>query len=329
MAKAATKKITSKKPDAKQSATTEPVDEGRLLKLPKYKSFKLEKKITIKNERTIVPSGFQLLKGALRIILKNWKPFLGILLLYGVFELVLVQGFGSSAQVNAIKNSFNGVFTGGIGHLAAGVGSFIYILGVSGTSATATAGSYQLVLMLIFSLAIIWTFRQVFNGEKVRVRDGFYQGMYPLVQFVFIVITITLEFLPIAIVSNFFSAAAAGGLVGSLLENAVWYGGLFLFGLLSLYMISSSIFALYIVCLPNMTPVLALQSARDLVAFRRWTIMRRVFFLPIALLVMGGVLMIPIIAWVPAASAAVLYVLLILVMPIFHGYLYSLYRSLL
>ena len=49
------------------------------------------------------------------------------------------------------------------------------------------------------------------------------------------------------------------------LEKAIWWIFLGLTGLLSAYMISSSVFALFISTLPNMTPMKALRSARNLV----------------------------------------------------------------
>jgi hypothetical protein len=107
---------------------------------------------------------------------------------------------------------------------------------------------------------------------------------------------------------------------------------LVIFGLLaawSFYMISSSIFALYIVTLPDMQPRPALRSAKDLVKFRRWQLMRKVLFLPIFILVLMAVLVVPLILFASFLVAPVFYVLSMLAILFIHTYLYSLYRSLL
>jgi hypothetical protein len=99
--------------------------------------------------------------------------------------------------------------------------------------------------------------------------------------------------------------------------------------LVSLYMLASSIFAMYIVTLPDVSPMSALRSARQLVAGRRWIIIRKIAFLPLALLTLSAVAMLPILlvatpiaGWVFTLVGAALLVLA-------HVYLYHLYRALL
>jgi hypothetical protein len=103
----------------------------------------------------------------------------------------------------------------------------------------------------------------------------------------------------------------------------------FLAVLLSLYLICSSIIALYVASLPNMTPLAALRSARQLVQFKRWAILRKILFLPVVLVLGAAIILIPIIIlYTPAAPWAFL-VLSMFILPIVHSYLYALYRSLL
>ena len=109
----------------------------------------------------------------------------------------------------------------------------------------------------------------------------------------------------------------------------MWGILLFLFVLLSLYMITSSIFALYIVTLPDMTPMQALRSARNLVRFRRWTVMRKVLFLPLSLVVIGGLLLIPIIIFLTPIAEWVYFGLTMMSLAFIHSYIYTLYRELL
>jgi hypothetical protein len=93
-------------------------------------------------------------------------------------------------------------------------------------------------------------------------------------------------------------------------------------------MVTSSVFALYIVTLPNVTPMAALRSARDLVLHRRWLIMRKVLFLPVALLVIAAIIMVPVIILSPAVAEWLFFGLSMLALAVVHSYMYGLYREL-
>jgi polyferredoxin len=73
----------------------------------------------------------------------------------------------------------------------------------------------------------------------------------------------------------------------------------------------------------------ALKSARELVRYRRWTVMRKLIFLPIFLLVTGAVLIIPLIYFAPVLATITFLLTSMFGLPIIHGYIYRLYRELL
>lgn len=328
----ATKKQTpskkSPKPTAKTAAaaTQEHNEQPRTVKLPTYQSFKLQKKIT--QTGPALPSAYTVFRRSLGIMKRNWKPFAGITLWYALVCLVLVQSF-TVANVGQTKSAFEGAFDGGLKHVFAGTASFFYLLGTTGNSVGSTAGSYQLIWILIISLALIWTLRQAYAGANVRIRDGFYKGMYPFIPFVFVLAIIALQLAPSIIIGALFNTVLSNGLSASYIEIFVWGFALFLSTIGSLYMVSSSIFALYIVSLQDMTPLKALRSARQLVANRRWTVMRKILYLPFILVVLGGIIMIPFIVVLPAIASWLLFIFLMLTVPIMHSYLYTLYRDLL
>ena len=72
----------------------------------------------------------------------------------------------------------------------------------------------------------------------------------------------------------------------------------------------------------------ALRSARQLVANRRWTIMRKLLFLPVVLFVLAAVIVLPVILFATPVVPLVFYTLSMLLLPMLHGYMYTLYRSL-
>ncbi len=299
----------------------------RQLKRPVYKSFSLQRRI--KPVTKGLPGAFRLFGQACKILGQNWKVFLGIIIVYGVLNLILVRGFSGSGNITQLKTSLDNALHGDWSQVSSAGLLFVYLLGSAGNTASATAGAYQLILTLVASLALIWTLRSVYGGTKVRIRDGFYNGMYPLVKFMLVLLVIGLQLIPGAIGILLYSFVVGGGVAASFAETAAWTLALMALITVSLYMVSSSLFALYIVCLPDMTPIRALRSARSLVAARRWNVLRKVLFLPVSLAVLVGLVVVPLIIFVTPVAAWVLYVLTMLLLPLLHCYMYRLYRALL
>jgi len=97
----------------------------------------------------------------------------------------------------------------------------------------------------------------------------------------------------------------------------------------TLFFLSSSVFALYIVTLPDMTPLKALRSARDLVRKRRLAVIIRVIYLPLALLLISAILTLPFIIFAPVAAPWAFMIVSLVLLAIAHSYMYNLYRELL
>jgi hypothetical protein len=252
----------------------------------------------------------------------------GIVLIYALLNLLLVRGFAYSADVTDLKDAFNEIF-GNQGELASSLGVFFLLASSSGSGGTVSAGAYQTVLLLVVSLAVIWALRQSLTGIQVRIRDAFYRGMYPLVPFVLVLCVIGVQLVPLLIGAQLYSLAIGGGVAVLVVEKVLWGLLFFLLALWSLYMVSSSLFALYIVTLPDMTPMKALRSAQELVRYRRWTVLRKVLFLPFLLVVGAAVIMVPIIALAAPVAEWVFFALSLLGLVATHAYLYNLYRELL
>ena len=276
-----------------------------------------------------IPSAWKITKKASNLLWEHKKIIIVITLVYGLLNLVLVRGFSGGTDVGSLKNTLDQIFHGDLGHLASSLTVFALLVTSAGNSSSSTAGSYQALLLVIVSLAIVWIFRQLMAGEKVRVRDGFYRGMYPLIPAVLVLGVIALQLIPLLIGSSIYSTVVSDSIAASGIEKLMWGILFFLLALLSLYMLCSSIFALYIVTLPDMTPLKALRSARELVRHRRWTILRKIIFLPLVLLIVAGIIMVPIIAVVTPLAQWVFFILSMLALAAVHAYMYTLYREML
>ena|SRR3990167_7693420 len=304
------------------------VKRPRRIKQPIYKPFRLSKKIKPPAQAKL-PSAFRLMRSALGLLKRHWKLFLGITLVYGFLTVVLVRGFGGSLNLTDLKTTLKDGFGGQYGSLATGATLFSYLLGSAGSSSSPAGGVYQSLLMIIVSLATIWALRQVLANNKIRIRDTFYSGIYPLIPFVLVLLVVGLQLIPLSIGSWLYSTVINNGIAVTFLEKFIWIMLFFLLALLSLYMICSSLFALYIVTLPNMTPMKALRSARQLVLHRRFLVLRKILFMPLALLILGAIIMIPIIIFITPAAEWIFFLLSMFVLTVVHAYMYTLYRELL
>lgn len=317
------KNATSKSPKTSYSLTAQ----ARRLKQPSYKSFRLSKRIRHPTVR--LAGSFRLLREALGLIRQHWRLFITITLIYGLSTIILVRGLGPGLNLGELKATLKDGFNGQYGNLAAGAVLFSYLVGSAGSSASADGSVYQTVLTIIVSLATIWTLRQVLAGNKIQARDGFYRGTYPLVPFILVLLVIGLQLVPLVASSWLYSVIISNGIAVTAIEKATWFILFFLLSLFSLYMISSSVFALYIVTLPDMTPMKALRSARQLVRYRRWAVLRKILFLPLALLMLGATIMIPLVLLVTPVAEWIFFFLSMFVLLIVHAYMYMLYRELL
>lgn len=276
-----------------------------------------------------LPGFFKLFVQSLQLLRRHWKVFAGITLLFGILNVVLVQGLGATGGLGEAKATLDQLFTGSWQRLTSGVGLFVYLLGASGNASSPTAGVYQIILILIFSLAIIWTLRQVYAGHAVGVRDGLYKGLTPLIPCILVLLVIGLQLLPLALGATVYGIVTANSLVVTGVEQFFAASLFFMLAAVSLYFLSSSLFALYIVTLPDMTPLAALRSARELIRHRRFMVLRRVILLPIVLVVLSAVLIVPLILFATPLAAWAFFAVSMLLLPIAHSYMYALYRSLL
>ncbi|MBI1857292.1 hypothetical protein HY003_01035 [Candidatus Saccharibacteria bacterium] len=299
----------------------------RRLKQPKYHSFRLHKRIKLPNNK--LPSSIKLFKQSIKHLIAYRRLFLGLVLIYFVLTVVLVKGLGFSSNIVELKNQLGDILQGNRGALTIGVSLFGLLVGSTGNTSSDLASLYQMILLITVSLAIIWALRQTHANVKVGVRDAFYKGLYPLVPFLLVLIVICIQFMPLVIGNWLYGTVIANGIAVAGIEKAMWALVLFFLTLLSLYLISSSVFALYIVTLPNMRPMQALQSARELVRYRHWSILRKVIFLPIALLLIACVIIVPLILFATPIVEWMFFGLSMLALAVVHSYMYTLYRELL
>ncbi len=303
---------------AKTKPKKSSVTNGRVRQLSK-KDAKLKAKKEA-GKQPPIPGSFRLVAQVFEAMKTNWKVLGGIVLVYAILNAVFASNLLSdlNTSVNNIQHTHN---------LSAAFNGYGSLLG--GSSGGSQTGSItQSVLLVLESLVIIWALRQLLASQKIGVKQAYYHSMTPLVPFLLVIAMIIVQLLPLTLGSALLALILSSTVSSGSLVTLIF--GIFFVALAcwTLYMVSASIFGLYIVTLPDMQPRQALRSAKNLVHFRRWIVLRRLLFLPIFILLVLGLVTVPLIVVASFLVVPVFFVLLMLTVLFAHTYLYSLYRGL-
>jgi hypothetical protein len=318
-------------PSTRRTTSPETTKPARLLPVAKRHLFKPATWVrnTPPPERRPLPKARALAVQSWRHLLANPKLFAGIAAVYGVLNIVLVWGFSAGAELVEYKTLISGFFDGGSGLVLSTLSSFVYLVTTTGGGTSPTAGLYQSLVLILTTLGLVWALRQTFAGNRPRVRDAFYSGMYPLVPFLLVLIVLGLQLLPMSFGATIYSIVVSNGVAVTIAEKLVFVVLFLGLSLWSLYMVTASMFALYMVTLPEMTPLVALRSANQLVYKRRMLIWRKLILLPVVVLVAAALVELPLILLFTPAAVWVFFVFNMAVVTYAHSYVYGLYRELL
>jgi hypothetical protein len=298
---------------------------SRVRKLTK-KQAKGKAKKSLKTRKPL-PGSFRLTAQVFAILKKHWKPLGGVVLVYLILNIIFASGVSNvSAAFTNIKTDLHTPGNHGLWHAA---GGFASLVGSSGSSGSGTGSTLQSVLFVIESLVIIWALRHLISGQTISVKQAYYKSMAPLIPFLLVIFVIIIQLLPVSVGATVLAAIATSVLAGSPAATFLSVVAFILLAAWSIYMISASIFALYIVTLPDTQPRQALRAAKDLVRFRRLAVIRKVLFLPLVIVAAMAVIIVPLILYVSAVVPIAFYILAMLSILFTHAYLYSLYRRLL
>jgi hypothetical protein len=302
-------------------------ENAKTRKKPQYKSFRIHR--SIKPQTTKLPNWWQLLKKSINLMLVNKKAILVFFVVYALLNLLFVRGFSGVFDVSELRQSFEELGAGESAGLASGLTVFGLLINGATQGSSEVSQMYQAILLIVSSLAIIWLYRQQQAGNEVTMKMAFYRGMYPLIPFVLVVVVIGLQLIP-ALIGNFlFTTVTDSGLAVGGLEQTVWLLFFLSTLLLSLYMITSSSIALYLVTLPEMTPKNSLKQARELVRYRRFSVLRKIVAIIIVMFLILFIIVLPVIFIAPALAEWLFFAVTVLGVPLVNGYMFSLYRELL
>lgn len=268
-------------------------------KVKLHKSFKRSYREDYERRTTL--SGLNAMAArAFKIIFKNWKLFIPLILIVVIANIILVGLMSQDTYdsfSDAIDETNQDVAKGQLGN----VGKAGLMLIGTITSGGLTKGMsevqevFMVLILVITWLVTIYLVRHLLAGQKIRLRDGFYNALTPLISTFLIVAFIFIECIPIFIVTITYSAAVSTEFLNTPFYAAIYFVFAGLLILLSAYLLSSGLIALVAISAPGLYPVTAINTANDLIAGRRIRFIIRLLYLVLVLAIVWIVVMLPII----------------------------------
>ena len=291
----------------------------------------------------VLPGYFSFTHEVTRTLWKYKKTFVLLALVYVTVYAVLV-GLQSQSDYASLSDTLtttgSDLFAGGwgaigkAGVLLASIFSMNY-----GTTSTEAQQIFSVLIFLMTWLTTVWLLRNILAGHKVKLRDGLYNSSAPLLSMALVALLVAVQLIPIAIAVIAYNAALVSGLLAGGVASMLFWIGAALLAVLSLYWITSSLFAMIIVTLPGMYPYQAIKTAGDIMLGRRIKILLRWLWMILVVVIATLVVMIPIILidmgikqlWPAVQSVPVVpvaFVLLLACTTIWvASYVYMLYRK--
>jgi len=288
-----------------------------------------DKKPTKKKEvnRTVkkiaqLPSSLTLLRESLKFLYRHKKKLLGVV---GIFLILymLVGRIGIGSGIDSTQQ----LISDELGDSSIVDRTTRLWLDASESSEVSSIGTF--IVLIIGSLAFIWTVRSLEAGKKFKVRDAYYKGMYPLIPFLLIIFLIWLQFLLPTAWGVLYALAENKALITTFIERGIFFSVWIALTLMAAYWATNSLMAMYAVTLPNIYPMQALRSTKKALKGRRWSVVLKVFVLLVFLIVVSVVGLLGVALLMPVVAVFVFDLLLVLALLFAHVYLFKLYRSLL
>lgn len=246
-------------------------------------------------------------------ILWKFKNVFGWLVLVYAVVSGLAVGLASQEMYTqlgqVIRETSGDIFEGSFGEI--GKAGTLLMTGISGALNPNLSDGQQLIgglLVVMTWLTTVWILRSLLAGQSPSVRDAFYNAGAPIVPTTFLALILLAQLIPASLATIALSAALPTNLVSHGVEAMVFWITILLLFILSLYWVTSTLFAMIVVTLPGMYPLSALKNANELVVGRRLRIVLRVVWLLFVILVIWAVFIIPIIiadAWLKGKLPAI------------------------
>ena len=152
-----------------------------------------------------------------------------------------------------------------------------------------------MIVFLIIWLVTIYLIRHILAGHHVKLRDGLYNAMTPLISTFVVFAVAVIQCIPIFLLIIAYSAAIQTDFLSTPFYALLFLVFAILMIVLSGYLLSSSIIAFVAVSAPGLYPLSALRTASELMMGRRIKFIIRLIALIILFIIIWAVIMLPLI----------------------------------
>lgn len=279
-------------------------------------------------KKPIIPTR-KLFSQTIKQIWRHKRIFVSMFILTIVLNVVFVKGFSAVLDLPVLKDELQQ--TAKLNNLQLSSTLVGIVAGSGSSGSTEQASVYQSLFMFSFCLAYIWLFRSITDSptKKLNLRLIFYNCMTPIVQFLALIIIAGVQLIPLIAGLSVFTTVQVNGLAVTAVETTAWGILALAATLLSFYLIVPTTLALFIVTVPDMTPMRAYKKAKQIVKGGRLKILQRIVTLIFLLILLVGAMLMLIVVTIPVLAEWLMVVLSALAMPIIIGAGFRLYRSLL
>ncbi len=268
-------------------------------KVKLHKSFKRSYKEDY-DRKTELPSLTAHAIRTFKIIFSNKRIFIPLILLVVISNIILVGLMSQETYDNfqtALEETNENVAHGQLGNLGKAGLMLIGTITTGGLTRgmTEVQQVFMVIILVITWLTTIYLTRHILAGHKIKMRDGLYNALTPLVSTFCVVGVLFLELIPIFIVVVTYSAALATDFLSTPFYALIYFIFAILLIILSAYLLSSSFLAMIAITAPGLYPMTAINTANDLIAGRRIRFIIRLLYLFFVLAICWIVIMMPII----------------------------------
>lgn len=282
----------------------------------------------------------------LRLFLKQWRLFLPFIFLIVFMNLILVGLMSQEAYKDYQTEIDASIKDSGMSRINAVARASVILISTVATGGLNTGSTevkqvFAVLIFIITWLVTIYLLRHILAGRKPSLRDGLYNALTPLISSLFVAFIIFLHALPVIFFVIIYSSAVATDFLATPFYACLFwlFGALLL--LLSAYLLPGSILGLVAVSAPGMYPMLAVNTASDLMQGRRIKFILRIIFAVFFMAFFWIVIMVPIIlldqwlksfvTWLAPVPFVSFCLALMTAMSViyFTGYIYLFYRRML
>ncbi len=265
-----------------------------------HKSFKRSYREDYVRRETPTPGIMHHVFASFKIIFKNWKLFLPLLIIVVTFNVIFIGLMSESNYQqfqDVLDTSSESVAGGDIGAVAKAGLTLISTVTTGGLSeeSTETATVFAVLSFMIVWLVTIFLLRHRLANKKVKLRDGLYNAMTPLISSFLIFVVAVIQCIPIFLLIIAYSAAVQTEFLATPFYALVFFIFAAAMILISGYLLSSSLIAFVAVSAPGLYPMQALRASSELMIGRRVKFILRLVALIIVIAIVWFIVMMPLI----------------------------------